>query len=264
MRASSRNRSRTTSLKMCPSHDNRDFFEGLALECLCQTYTAAKTLEEARVLVRTLSLRSGDCVLDVACGAGRLSHALAGMGPTLTGVDRVPQLVAQARSKGGARATFECVDVREMSHVSVFDAAFCVGTSFGYSDDAGNLAFLSAIARALKPMGRFLLQTTLASEIVFRSPPSTAWAQHGDVHMLRTMSYQHQSGRLVTQYRFLRETEQEDRTADFRVYSSRDLAEMCASVGLLPTSLMNKTCDAPFGFDSTHLSLLARRDAHLR
>lgn len=238
---------------------NGEFFSGLALECLLHTYSEKKTRREAEVLAHALSLRSGEKVLDVACGAGRLTHALSESDVILTGVDRVQALITEASSHASSCTSFVCANVEDMKYASEFDAAFCVGTSFGYSDDAANLRFLSAVARSLRPSGRFLLQTTLVSEILFRSLRPTSVAQYGDVRMRRTMSYDYRAGRLVTEYRFSRGSAVECKTATFRVYSSCDLVRMCEEVGLVPLSLMDKDCSHPFGFTASHLTLLARR-----
>jgi len=239
--------------------NNGEFFSGLALECLLHSYSEEKTRREAGVLAHALSLRPGDRVLDVACGAGRLSHVLSQLDVTMAGVDRVPALVAEASSRALPPTSFSCANVEEMSYASEFDAAFCVGTSFGYSDDAANLQFLCAVARSLKPSGRFLLQTTLVSEIFFRSLRPISVSRHGEVLMRRSMSYDHLAGRLVTEYRFSRGSAVECKTATFRVYSSCDLARMCETAGLIPVSLMNKDCSHPFGFEASHLTLVARR-----
>ena len=179
----------------------------------------------------------------------------------MVGVDRVPELIADATRHHHDGCHFLCRDVQHLEFDSEFDAGFCVGTSFGYSDAAGDLKFLERVAKSLRVGGRFLLQTTLVSEIVFHSPPTSSWNEFGEIDMLRSVRYDHRTGRLVTKYRFRRGADTENKTASFNVYSVHDLITMCAAVGLETQSLLNKDCTAEFGFNATHLSLIATRKA---
>ena len=53
-------------------------------------------------LVSLLGARPGDRVLDVACGSGNYTLALADRGLRMTGVDRSPRMIAAAREKSAA------------------------------------------------------------------------------------------------------------------------------------------------------------------
>lgn len=53
-------------------------------------------------LVDTADLRSGDSVLDVACGSGNTSLAAARAGGRVTGIDYVPSLLERARTRTAA------------------------------------------------------------------------------------------------------------------------------------------------------------------
>ena len=54
--------------------------------------------------------------------------------------------------------------MRDLPWRARFDGAFCLGNSFGYLDDEGNAAFLRAVAAALKPGARFVLETPMVLE----------------------------------------------------------------------------------------------------
>jgi len=55
------------------------------------------------------------------------------------------------------------------------DGAFSLGNSFGYYDDTGNEAFVAAVARALKPGARFLLDTSYLVEGLLPVLQERAW-----------------------------------------------------------------------------------------
>ena len=54
--------------------------------------------------------------------------------------------------------------MRDLPWPARFDGAFCLGNSFGYLDDEGNASFLRAVAAALKPGARFVLETPMVLE----------------------------------------------------------------------------------------------------
>src|SRR5215467_4855472 len=70
-------------------------------------------------------LRSGQRILDVACGGGRHSLAMARRGAMVTGIDLGPAAIATAKRrahKTGLTADFVQGDIRAMEYAAVFDA----------------------------------------------------------------------------------------------------------------------------------------------
>ena len=121
--------------------------------------------EEARThapgLCRLLGIKPGSSVLDVACGAGRYARAFAALGMRVTGVDISPELIAEARERNlglpGYPSYFR-TDARKMPFQRQFDAAVCLFTSFGYSEDReDDVAMFRRVHRALRGRGRFVL-----------------------------------------------------------------------------------------------------------
>jgi len=87
---------------------------------------------EARGRMRVLELvdaRAGMRVLDLACGPGTLSAALAtavAPGGEVVGVDLAPGMIQRARARGLANARFEVMDIERLAFPDAsFDAATC-------------------------------------------------------------------------------------------------------------------------------------------
>src|SRR5688572_22954445 len=161
------------------------FFEGLSVKLWLQALSPEHTASEAVTIARLLRAAPGADLLDVPCGGGRLSLALAERGYRLTGVDLSRDFLEHARSCDGAdRVNWEHRDMRDLPWRSRFDGAFCVGNSFGYLDDEGNAAFLRAVAAALKPGARFVLETPMVLENLLGHIQERPWWQVGDLRLL--------------------------------------------------------------------------------
>ena len=115
------------------------------------------TEQEVAFLVQALRLEAGERVLDVGCGPGRHSLALARRGLEVTGVDFIV-LAREAAVAEGLPARFEIVDVRELAFEGEFDAAVCLCQGgFGLLGGRDEPAAFGRIAAALRPGGRLAL-----------------------------------------------------------------------------------------------------------
>jgi SAM-dependent methyltransferase len=109
-------------------------------------------------LIEHLQPAPGSRMLDVACGKGRHSRILAGLGFNVTGIDFSDDSIAYAHQFEKDNLDFFVHDMRLPFWGNYFDYAFNFFTSFGYfktrreHDDA-----IRTIAKSLKPGGRFVI-----------------------------------------------------------------------------------------------------------
>jgi SAM-dependent methyltransferase len=142
-----------------------------------------QTRQEADFIQESVGVPPPAQLLDVPCGGGRHSHTLAGRGYNLTAVDISSEFLDAARSApAGPPGTiaWEHREMRDLPWPEAFDGAYCFGNSFGYLDDQGNAAFLNAVARALKPGARFVLDTSYVLEGLLPTLQERAWYPAGD------------------------------------------------------------------------------------
>ena len=120
------------------------------------------TERQVDFLVKTLKLRGGERILDLACGFGRHSLALARRGFGVTGVDITAEYVCYANEtarKEGLNARFICRDIREVSYENAFDVVMNMADgAVGYlENDEENEKIFRVLAKALKPGGKHFM-----------------------------------------------------------------------------------------------------------
>jgi 2-polyprenyl-3-methyl-5-hydroxy-6-metoxy-1,4-benzoquinol methylase len=118
---------------------------------------------------RLLDLRPGERILEVACGNGALARRMAELGAEVVAVDfsgaflRLAEERTRARTELAGRIDFQQIDAtdeRELGALGAlgpFDAAVCV---MGLMDMATVEPLLAALARLLRPGGRFVWAVT--------------------------------------------------------------------------------------------------------
>ena len=232
----------------------QSFFEGMAVTLWLEALPAKHSQQEADRLTRLLAATPGAEILDVPCGAGRLSLPLAERGYRLTGVDWSSEFLGHARSRDAVQqVAWEQRDMRDLPWPRRFDGAFCVGNSFGYLDDEGNAAFLRAVWTALKPDGRFVLETPMILENLLKHLQPRPWWKVGDMYLLVENQYDPARARLDIQYTFVSNGRIEVRRGSHRAYTYREL------MGLLEASGFAVELAEPWTSDAQLVSFIATK-----
>lgn len=122
-------------------------------------------------------------VLDVGCGGGLLSEAMAQAGADVTGIDLAPELLKIARLHGlesGVKVDYREQPVESLATelAGTFDAVTCMEMLEHVPDPA---AILSACAALLKPGGRLFVST------LNRTPAAFALAIVGAEYVARLL-----------------------------------------------------------------------------
>jgi SAM-dependent methyltransferase len=248
-----------------PSDWYRDFFKDIALDVWRDAIPAAQTEREVAFLVRVLRLRPGARVLDVPCGAGRLTFPLQERGLYMTGVDLADEQIAAARrqssaGQGTAGIEWRQADIRDLPSESFFDAAFCFGNSFGYLDRDGTRAFVRALAHTLKPGAQFAMDTGMVAETILPSLRDHDETQIGDVRFIEDNTYHADTSCLETRYTFVRAGVSQTRVGLHWIYTIGEISRFFTDAGISVTALYGSLDEAPFAVGDRLLYLVARRD----
>jgi SAM-dependent methyltransferase len=136
----------------------KDWFNSHYYHLLYQHRDDREALDFIHTLIQYLHPTPNATMLDVACGKGRHSKALADMGFDVTGIDLSAASIAAAREEENDRLHFYQHDMRLPFRVNYYDYAFNFFTSFGYfrtrreHDNA-----IRTIAQSLKRSGYFII-----------------------------------------------------------------------------------------------------------
>ena len=116
-----------------------------------------RTIAEVKFICSVAPLPDFRRIADLCCGMGRHARALAARGYAVTGIDRDPMILAQARRLGGTPRYVD-MNLRDYSpEPDEYDAIAIMGQSFGYFDAATNEAVLRRLAFGLRHHGRLIL-----------------------------------------------------------------------------------------------------------
>jgi SAM-dependent methyltransferase len=240
----------------------RTFFSGTSVEMWLQATPQEQTEQEADFIQKGLQVPPPGRLLDVPCGGGRHALALAGRGYAVTGVDLSPDFLEAARAGAAARpvaVAWEQRDMRDLPWAQEFDGAYCFGNSFGYLDDAGNADFLKAVARALKPGARFVLDASYITEVLLPALQARAWYQAGDVITLADRRYDHAHGRLEVEYTWIRHGRVEKQAMSARLFSYREVAGLFEAAGFGELRGFSSLAGEPFRLGASRLLLVGTR-----
>jgi SAM-dependent methyltransferase len=244
----------------------KNFFSGLVVDFWKIALPPEVTRLETDFLMERLELSPGDRVLDAPCGHGRLSIELARRGCDVTGVDISSEFLAEAASAAQAagpevasRLSWRQSDMRDLPWDGHFQAAFCMGGSFGYFGDEGDSAYLLAAAGTLRSGGLFALDASRVAETIL---PNFVERRDMEKEGLRFESenrYDPERGRIENRYTITRGSQKEVRTASHRLYTVSQLLEMLRRAGLEPRSLHGALEGTLFRMGSPQLFIVAAK-----
>lgn len=205
----------------------------------------------------------GAAVLDLCCGPGRHTVALAKRGFAVTAVDRTTFLLEQARVRAqhaNLAVEFVLEDMRRFSRPASFDLIPNFFTSFGYFDDpADDLRVLQLVRENLKPGGVFVLEM-VSKERLARAFQATTSRELPNGHVLvERHEIVDDWTRVRNRWTLLRESE--TRTFEFshRIYSGQEMKDLLTKAGLPGARLYGDLDGSSYGYDAQRLIAVARR-----
>lgn len=136
----------------------KDWFNSHYYHLLYQHRDDEEAMAFINTLIGYLKPAPAAAMLDVACGKGRHSKALADMGFDVTGIDLSLASIEEAKTDESSNLHFYQHDMRLPFWINYFDYAFNFFTSFGYFKTAREHDnSIRTIAQSLRPGGIFVI-----------------------------------------------------------------------------------------------------------
>jgi SAM-dependent methyltransferase len=239
------------------------FFSGLALEFWRQAVPL--TLTNAEVdFIEELLVRSDkkSSLLDVFCGYGRHSLPLAWKGYHVTAVDIAGEYTrALKREARRQRLPLDIIqgDFLKIRLKKRFDAAFCLGNSFGFFDDRGMAMFLKKVAAALKKSGKFLIDSAMAAESILPNLQTEGTYKTKDITLRLKNVYHPERSFLETHYEFIRGRRIQKLVSEHFVYTLAEIKRLLENAGLQTIAVYSSTAKKPYILGSPQLYLVAKK-----
>jgi SAM-dependent methyltransferase len=157
--------------------------------------------------------------------------------------------------------SFVHADIREMEFDGAFDAAICMGTTFGFFDDDANRDVLVRLFQALRPGGRVLLDV-VNRDYVTRFQPNLVWFEGDGCVCMEESDFNYFNARLSVKRTMMREDgHQTNAEYSLRLYSLHELGLLMQQSGfrVLEVSGQEAIRGVFFGGNAPRILMLGER-----
>ena len=222
----------------------------------------AGTAEQTDKLL-ALTRPTGRDVLDLCCGPGRFSVALAQAGFAVTGVDRSPFMLAKARARArqaGVKVEWVRMDMRDFIRQDAYDLIVSMFTSFGYFDDKReDVRVLANLLASLRPGGQCLIDVMGKERLARILQPTTSDELPDGTRLLERHVIFDDWTRVRNEWTLIRRGRAKTYTFHHTVYSGQELRERMEQVGFCSVRLYGNLDGTEYGPEAQRLIAVGHR-----
>jgi len=205
----------------------------------------------------------GKSVLDLCCGPGRCSIALAKKGFRVTGVDKTRYLLNKARAKAkAARVNIEWVreDMRDFVRPASFALVLSMFTSFGYFDDRqDDMTVLQNIFTSLQPGGACLIEVLGKERLAKILQPTISTVLPGGTLMVERHEIFDDWTRVRNEWLLIRGGRAKSFNFHHTIYSGQELRDRMERVGFVAVKLHGNLDGDAYGPDAERLVTIGHK-----
>ena len=242
----------------------RIFADGSYLRLWSSHLTPERTEREVAGVLDLLQPPPGAAILDLACGQGRIAVPFAQRGYPVTGLDLSEQLLDVARGAAdaaGVSVEWRRADMRDIpaEWAGRFDYIINIFTAFGYfEDESENQRVLAGVARALKPGGRFLIESMNRDGVMGRFR-ERSWHEADGLLVCTEVSFDPINGMASTVDQWDDDGERQELHHSVRLYTPTELAAMLREAGLELVATHGGLAGGELTHESWRMALVAEK-----
>ena len=205
----------------------------------------------------------GNRALDLCCGPGRCSIALAQRGFSVTGVDRTKYLLDKARTRARrAKAKVEWVqsDMRDFVRPGAFDLVLSMFTSFGYFDDKkDDLLVLRNIVASLGAGGACLIELMGKERLARIFQPTSCDMLADGTKLVQRHEIFDDWTRIRNEWILIRKGRARSFLFHHTIYSGEELRDRMAAAGFADVKLYVNLAGDEYGPGAARLVAVGRK-----
>jgi ubiquinone/menaquinone biosynthesis C-methylase UbiE len=239
------------------------YFDDSFVEIYRDFLTPQRTENEIEGLREMVPLDPDAEVLDLACGWGRHSVAMARAGFRVTGLDFSDSLLARARKRAqaaGVSPDFVKGDMREVPWADRFDLVVSMYSSLGYFlSDEEDLKVLRGVHRALKPGGVFVMETMHRDHIMGGYAERDWWSTDSGAIVWVEREFDAVEGISREWTRWSKPGKSGEKYHEMQLRTATDWDRLLRLAGLIPQDWYGDWGLAPFTHKSEELIVVCSR-----
>ena len=205
----------------------------------------------------------GKTALDLCCGPGRCSIALAKKGFSVTGVDKTRYLLSKARARSASehlKIEWILRDMRDFVRPSSFSLAISMFTSFGYFDDKGeDAAVLDNLFASLESGGVCLFEMLGKERLARVLQPTTSTLLPDGTLMVERHEIFDDWTRVRNEWLLIRHGRAKSYKFHHTVYSGQELRDLLERAGFVNVALYGNLDGDAYGPDAERLVAVGRK-----
>jgi SAM-dependent methyltransferase len=210
-----------------------------------------------------LTKPTGKSVLDLCCGPGRCSIALAKKGFRVTGVDRTKYLLNKAQAKAkAARVKVEWIqgDMRDFVRPGAFGLVLSMFTSFGYFDDRrDDMTVLQNMFASLQPGGACLIEVLGKERLAKILQPTISTVLPDGTLMVERHEIFDDWTRVRNEWLLIRNGRARSFKFHHTIYSGQELRDRMERAGFVAVKLYGSLDGDAYGPNAERLVAIGRK-----
>lgn len=245
-----------------PDNWYENFFSGINCEMWEKAATQEWTDAEVIFVKDVLNVVPGSSILDMPCGTGRHSIALAKQGFRLTSVDISTEFINGLKKKvDEQQLPVEIIhgNILSVEFKESFDGAICLGNSFGYFDFPGMETFVNKVSTALKHGAKWIINSGLMAESFLAKFTKEKKYELEGLTMEINNDYDEWNSCLLTTLTYTKNGTQEIHQFKHHVYTVAELIRLLQKYNLKTIALYNSTDKTTFKLGDPQLYFVAEK-----